>query len=104
MGLLLYTAIIRIVKETGGFWFHGSSYDDLIFLHEHAHVMCETILQCMKDHSNCQDFEDASMVFIERTLTETARMKAYEAFHNIGRHRELGSAAAAISAGGSARG
>jgi len=101
--LLLYTAIIRVVKETGGFWFHGSSYDNLPFLHEHASVMCETILQCMKDHDNCKDFEDASMVFIERTLTESKKMKAYEALHNIGRHRELGSAAAAISAGGSVR-
>ena len=101
--LLLHKAILRVVRATGGFWFHGSSYADMMFLHSHAPVVCSTMLKCMKDHEDCQEFEVASQVFIERALAEPARKKAYEAFGNIGQHRELGSASATVSAGGSVR-
>ena len=97
--LLLHTAILRIVRDTGAFWFDGSSYEDLDFLHAHAPIMGKTLLQCMKNHSDCKDLEDASMIFIERALAEPAKKKAHDAFQNIGRHRELGSASAIVSAG-----
>ena len=66
--LLLHTAILRIVRDTGAFWLDGSSYEDLDFLHAHAPIMGKTLLQCMKNHSDCKDLEDASMIFIERAF------------------------------------
>lgn len=101
--LLLHKAILRMVRGTGGYWFHGSSYEDLGFLKTHAPTVCATMLRCIKDHDDCLEFEDASVVFIENTLSDSAKEKAYDSFHNIGRHRELGSAAAMVSAGGSVR-
>merc|ERR1712130_954272 len=92
--LLLHTAILRVVRETGSFWSDGSSYEDLTFLHQHAPRMSKTMLKCMKDHDDCKDLEEASIVFIERTLAEPARKQAYEVFHNIGQHKNLGSASA----------
>merc|ERR1712038_1738729 len=97
--LLLHTAILRVVRETGTFWFDGSSYKDLHVLRHHAPHMGMTLLQCMKDHNDCEDLENASILFIERTLSDHAKIKAFDTFHNLGRHRELGSAASIVSAG-----
>jgi len=103
--LLLHKAILRIVRETGGFWFHGWSYseDGMVFLQSHAPIMCTTMLRCMKNNDDCEDFENASILFIERALAGPARERALRAFRNIGHHRSLGSASGIISAGGSAR-
>ncbi len=97
--LLLHTAILRVVRETGTFWFNGDSYKDLKSLRHHAPLMGKTLLQCMKDHNDCEDLENASLFFIEKALADHTKTKAYDIFHNLGNHRELGSAAAVVSAG-----
>lgn len=101
--LLLHKVILRMVRGTGGYWFHGSTYKDLGFLKIHAPVVCETMLRCAKDHDDCSEFEDASVLFIEYALSDSAKQKARDSFHNVGRHRALGSVAAMLSAGGSVR-
>lgn len=101
--ILLHKGILRVVRETGTFWFRGSSYPDFELLQEHAPRICETMLQCMKDEEECHHLEKASVHFIENVLIHSARNEAYSAFHNIGRHRELGSVAAAVSGGKSVR-
>jgi hypothetical protein len=40
-----------------------------------------------------------ALVFIQKTLKESAKQKALDIFHNIGRCRELGSVPATVSAG-----
>jgi hypothetical protein len=101
--LLLHAAVLRVVRHTGAFWFDGSSYKDLNFLRAHAPIMGKTLLQCMKDHDDCNDLEEASLVFIDRALNENVKQKAFDIFHNIGKHRELGSVSATVSAGKSVR-
>ena len=101
--LHLHSAILRIVRKSGDFWFHGSSYKNLSFLQEHAPILCSAILQCMKDNDDCHVVEDASIAFIENVLVDHAKDKAYEAFQNIGQHRRLESTSATITGGGSVR-
>jgi len=101
--LLLHTAILRVVRGSGGYWFDGTSYTDFGFVKTHAPIVCERMLRCVKNHNDCREFEDASVTFVRRALSDDARERSYQVFHNIGSHRELGSASAMVSAGGSVR-
>ena len=101
--VLLHQGIVRIVRKTGGYWFNGASYVDMESVRKHGPLMCKTMLQCMKNHNSCSEFEIASIEFIEGTLTDWAKSKVYGTFHTIGRHRELGLASATLSAGGSVK-
>lgn len=97
--LLIHKGILRIVRATGGFWFSMSSYPDFSLVQTHAPPLCASMLKCMKDHEDCEDFEEHSIAFIDNALSESTKDIAKGVFTNIGRHRELGSAAASISAG-----
>ena len=101
--VLLHKGILRVVRETGGFWFSQSAYPDFDLLQRHAPSICKSMLKCLKDHDDCQDFEMSSIVFIETVLSDAAKVLTFDAFHNIGRHRELGSVSATVSGGGSIR-
>merc|ERR1711937_574575 len=101
--LLLHKGILRIVRATGGFWFSMSSYDDMNQVSMYAPPLCSSMLKCLKDHDNCHDFEKHSKSFIDKTLTEHTKTITKSIFTNIGRHRELGSVSATLSAGKSVR-
>lgn len=101
--ILLHKAILNVVYESGPFWFSGDSYKSFEMVNFHAPHVCRTILTCLKDHDRCNELEDASIAFIDNGLTDSARKKAYEIFHNIGSHRRLGSVSASVTSGKSVR-
>jgi len=101
--LLLHKAILNVVYASGPFWFDGDSYKNFEMVNMHAPHVCRTILYCVKDHNRCNELEDASIAFIDNGLTDSARKKAYEKFHNIGSHRRLGSVSASVTSGKSVR-
>lgn len=78
--LLLHRAILRVVRKTGGYWFNGATYSDMNKLHEYSSVLCKTMLDCMKDSTECEEFERASIFFIENTLTDKMRRRTYYLF------------------------
>ena len=89
---LLYKAILRVVKQTGGYWFHGKSYTDVNKLHEFSAPVCRHMLECMKDpldSQSCQDFELYAELFIENVLTESMRVRTYERFGMTSEGRKL---------------
>lgn len=88
--LLLHRAILRVVRKTGGYWFNGATYSDMNKLHEYSSVLCKTMLDCMKDSADCEEFERASIFFIENTLTDKMRRRTYYLFgadENVARDR-----------------
>ena len=101
--ILIHKAVLRVVRETGGFWFSKATYPRFDLLQMHAPRICATMLKCMKNHEECEDLEAASLVFVERTLNEHAKAQVYKAFHNIGKHWEFGSVSSSVSAGKSVR-
>lgn len=101
--LLIHQAILRVVHETGGFWFSGSTYVDFSEVKKIGPTICSAMLNCMKDHDDCETMEREAISFIENVLTQDAKERTYSVFYNIGRHRELGSVSASVSAGKSVR-
>jgi len=82
--LLLHRAILRVVRKTGGYWFHGGTYSDINKLHQYSSILCKTMLDCMKDSRECEEFERASIFFIENTLTDKMRRRTYYLFGSDG--------------------
>lgn len=102
--VLLHGAILRVVRKTGGYWFNGASYsNDMADLHKYAPGVCSTMLRCVKNDDNCDDFEDAAMEFIENTLEETFQAETYALFPNAGMPLRPGSVSATVTGGRSVR-
>lgn len=101
--LLIHASILRLVRESGAYWFSGSSYVNMAEVKRYTPNLCRTMLECAKDHTTCSHFEDASQLFVENALTHTARRATDVAFSKLGRHRQLGSVSAVVSKGRSVR-
>lgn len=78
--LLLHRAIVRVVRKTGGYWFNGATYSDMNKLHKYSSPLCKTMLDCMKDSTECEEFERNSIFFIENALTDKMRRRTYSLF------------------------
>jgi len=87
----LHSAILAIVRESGGFWFSKDVYSDPKSMLEYAPVVCETMLKCARPEHDCEDFERAGTTFIDTFLTGEAKDKARTAFPALGRMKEKGS-------------
>jgi len=97
--LLLHTAILRVVRESGTFWFHQSSYRDMETLRRYAPRVCKNMLRCMKNKNECQGLEKASTNLVNKALTKSTKAKALNAFTKLGSRCQTGSISAVITAG-----
>jgi len=52
--LTLHKAILRVVRQSGGFWFQMDSYRDMDTVAKFAPPVCKSMLKCMKDKKSLQ--------------------------------------------------
>jgi len=97
--LLLHKAILRVVRNSGTFWFQLSSYRDMATVRKYAPSVCKSMLSCMKDQKMCNHLEQVSDQFIGRALTDSAKAETLKTFSNIGSFNEKGSVSAVITGG-----
>jgi len=97
--LLLHSAILRVVRQSGAFWFQSSSYKDMATVKQFAPRVCKNMLRCMKDNNNCKKLEKSSMAFIDKALTDSAKAKTLKTFTNIGSRCKMGSVSAIVTGG-----
>jgi len=102
--LLLHSAILRVVRQSGAFWFKASSYKDMATVKLFAPRVCKNMLKCIKDNTKCYLLEKSSTNFIHNALTDAAKSKTLETFTNIGSCREIGSVSAIVTGGQSVNG
>jgi len=97
--LLLHKAILRVVRQSGSFWFQKASYKNMNTVSRFAPAVCKSMLKCMKDKNSCNSLEQTSQRFINRALTDSAKVKTLNTFTNIGSFNEQGSVSAVITGG-----
>lgn len=97
--VILHSAILRVIIESGPFWFHQDTYADMKSVKTHAPDVCQHMLTCVKDNENCHLLETAAKKFIDNSLVSSTRRRAYDVFHNIGSHNEVGSVSATVTGG-----
>ncbi len=97
--LLLHRSILNVVRESGAFWFQGSSYSDMTKVQKLAPKVCKNMVKCMKNNKNCKQLEKASQRFINNVLTKSAKLRARKTFSRIGSPCEVGSVSAVVTSG-----
>ena len=95
--ILLHKAILRVVRQAGGFYFSSSAYSDMNAAKEIAPRICSSMLKCMKDCNDCDSLENESIIFIDEALTDEAKQKTKRAFKNLGSPSQPGSIARTVS-------
>jgi len=95
--ILLHKAILRVVRQAGGFYFSSSAYSDMNAAKEIAPRICSSMLKCMKDCNDCDSLENESIFFIDEALTDEAKQKTIKAFKNLGSPSQPGSIARTVS-------
>merc|ERR1712176_1361479 len=97
--LTLHKAILRVVHQSGGFWFNMDSYKDMNVVARYAPSVCKGMLKCMKDEKACSSLEKSSQRFVDSALTESAQAKTSAVFGNLGFFNKEGSVSAVITGG-----
>jgi len=97
--LVLHKAILRVVRQSGGFWFHMDSYKDMDTVAKFAPPVCESMLKCMKDEKACNSLEKLSRRFVDNALTDSAKAKTLNVFTNMGSFNKKDSVSAVITGG-----
>lgn len=100
--LKLYAAILRTVRQSGGYWLEMASYTD------HADAtggvkawadstpeLCQSMLRCVesedKDSTACAEYEKVGATFVEEFLTPEAQNNTETAFPELGKPGAAGS-------------
>lgn len=102
----LHTAVLAIVRQSGGYWFSAASYHNPQEMFTFAPEMCRTLLQCVtrvKDntaeeddnnnnniHALCPELEAASVQFL-KYLTDDTVQRTRQAFPQMGQVGQPGS-------------
>jgi len=101
--ILLHKAILRVVRQAGGFYFSSSAYSNLDMLKEIAPRISSSMMTCMKNNNDCAELEDNAIIFIDEALTDEAKQKTKRAFKNLGSPSMSGSVSAVVTNGGSTK-
>ena len=101
--ILLHKAILRVVRQAGGFYFSSSAYSDMNAASEIAPRMSSSMMTCMKNNNDCAELEDNAIIFIDEALTDEAKHKTKRAFKYLGSPSMSGSVSAVVTNGGSTK-
>ena len=97
--LAIHAAIVRVVRESGPYWFDGNSYKDDQSLKSFSPHVCKAMLKCLKDSENnaCEELEVISQIFVEDYLTSDASEATRKAFPQMGHTGVKGSVSYVVS-------
>ena len=102
--VLIHQGILNLVEEVGPSVFSPSAYTSMHTVKQYTQKFYKTMLTCIKDSSDCDEFEMAAQELIDNALTDDTKAKVMSTFSNLGVSTQSGSIAAVMSRGESVRG
>lgn len=94
--VLLHTAILKIIQQSGPYWFTLTAYKDSTFA-TYTPKICAAMLKCVRPHGDCIDLENIAVDFIQNVMSQDAREATRSAFPHLGSPLRTGSIAYTVT-------